>query len=335
MPPPREFTELLAIARGYQRSQALAVAARLRVADLLATGPQTAAELARSTGTHAPTLYRLLRALSSIGVFTELTGQSFENSALSEYLRSDHALSVAPTVEMFCGDYEWTAWGALDHSVRTGENAATHALGMDVWEHRRLNPDAGSTFDAAMRTLSRANDDEVGAHDFGSFAVIADIGGGTGALLSAILREHPQQRGILFDQPHVVENAAPVLAAAGVEERVEVVGGSFFESVPTGADAYVLRRILHDWTDEQCVEILQCLRRAMAPAARLLVIDAVVGAPNEDPLAKWLDLMMLVSAGGRERTIEEWVAVLADGGFRLVSTAAATASTNVIVAAPL
>ena len=268
-------------------------------------------------------------------MFTEVADHSFENNSVSEYLRSDHELSVAPAVEMFCGDYEWAAWGALDHSVRTGENAATHALGMDVWEHRRLDPDAGRTFDAAMRTLTRANDGEVGAYDFGAFPVIADIGGGTGAMISAVLREHPQQRGILFDQPHVVANAQSVLAAAGVEERVDVVGGSFFESVPTGADAYVLRRILHDWTDDKCVEVLQCIRRSMTPAARLIVIEAVVGAPNEEPLAKWLDLMMLISAGGRERTLDEWASLLAQGGFRLESTAVATATSVILVAAPL
>ncbi len=333
--PPREFTDLMGIVRSYQRSQALAVAARLGIADLLADGPQSVEELARSTDTHAPTLYRLLRALASIGVFTELEGHSFEHNATSEYLRTDHDLSVAPVAEMFCSDYEWTAWGALDHSVRTGENAATHALGMDVWEHRRLHPEAGRTFDAAMRTTTRANADELSAHDFGPYAVVADIGGGSGALISTILRDHPQQRAILFDQPHVVENAPPVLAAAGVADRVEVVGGSFFESVPTGADAYVLRRILHDWTDDKCVEILQCIRRSMTPAARLIVIDAVIAAPNEGPLPKWLDLMMLVSAGGRERTLEEWDAVLASGGFRLVSSTTATATTDIIVAAPV
>ena len=335
MPPPRAFTELIGIARGYQRSQALAVAARLRIADVLAGGPRSADDLALATETDPSTLYRLLRALASIGVFTELAEHTFENNAASEYLRSDHVLSVAPVVEMLCAEYEWSAWGALDHSVRTGENAATHVLGMDVWEHRRDDPDASRTFDAAMRTLTRASGNEIAAHDFASFAVVADIGGGTGAFLGALLRENPRQHGILFDQPHVVAHAQPTLATAGVHGRVDVVAGSFFESVPTGADAYVLRRILHDWTDDKCVEILRCVRRSMTPDARLIVIDAVVGAPNEEPLAKWLDLMMLVSAGGRERTDEEWDALLADGGFRHVSTAQATATTNIIVAAPL
>ena len=325
----------MGIARAYQRSQALAVAARLRIADVLAAGPRTVADLASATDTDAPTLYRLLRALASIGVFTELAERSFANNPASEYLRSDHELSVAPAVEMFCAGYEWTAWGALDHSVRTGENAATHALGMDVWEYRRHDPEAGRTFDAAMRTLARGNRDEVAAHDFASYLVIADIGGGTGAFVCAVLSENPRQRAILFDQPHVVENAQPTLAAAGVEERVEVVGGSFFDGVPSGADAYVLRRILHDWTDDACVEILCNVRRSMTPAARLIVIDAVVGPPNEDPFAKWLDLMMLVSAGGRERTDEEWVALLAEGGFRWVSTAAASATSSMIVGEPV
>ena len=173
-------------------------------------------DLARTTSTHPETLYRLLRALASVGVFAERGDRRFELTPMGDYLRTDHPLSVRPIVMMLCGDYEWEAWGELSHSVRTGENAAVHALGVDVWEHRRRDAAAGEIFDAAMRTLSRSNaPGEVAAYDFGRHHVIADIGGGTGAVLAEILAAYPGPRGILFDQPEVVAGAAAVLAGSG------------------------------------------------------------------------------------------------------------------------
>jgi hypothetical protein len=292
-------------------------------------------DLARATGAHAPTLYRLLRALASIGVFTERADHRFALTSMGEYLRSDHPLSMRPVVMMLCSDYEWKAWGELRHSVRTGENAAVYALGMDVWEHRRLHPDAGNIFDAAMRTLTRSNAaGEVEAYDFGRHEVIADVGGGSGALLVEILRVHPHSRGILFDQPEVVLRAPEVLADAGIAERVEVVGGNFVDHAPAGADAYVLRRILHDWVDSDCERILDRIRRVIPADGRLVVIDGIVGPPNEDPLVKFLDLMMLVSAGGRERTESEWSDLLAASGFRLQGTTRASVTSHVLEATP-
>lgn len=331
--PPIEFVELLGIVRGYQRSRALTVAAELGIADLLRDGPRGVDDLAAATGTHPPTLYRVLRALASIGVFREDTDRRFALTAMGEYLRRDHPLSVDPAARMFGGAYEWRAWGELAHSVATGENAAEHALGMDVWEHRRRNPEDGEVFDAAMRTFSRGNNAAVLAvHDFGRYKVVADIAGGTGAVLAAVLAAHPQARGILFDQAQVVDAAGPVLRDAGVADRVDVVAGDFFATVPEGADAYLLVRILHDWTDADALRILRTVRAAMTPDARLLVLDAVVGPPNEDPLVKFLDLMMLVSAGGRERTETEWRDLLAAGGLELVDATRATANLHVIEA---
>lgn len=334
MSPPREFIELATIARAYQRSRALTVAADLAIADRLIDGPKSAEDLAVETGTHPPTLYRVLRALASIGVFHELDDRKFALNDVAEFLRSDHPLSVAPLARMLGADYEWKAWGELHHSVRTGDNAAVHALGMDVWEHRRLHPEDNEVFDAAMRTLTRSSADEVRAYDFGQHRVIADIGGGTGALLAAILEAHPELRGIVFDQPQVVANVAPVLEDARVADRVEIVGGNFFDKVPDGADAYILRRILHDWVDDKCVEILRCIRSAMTNEATLLVIEGVVGRPNEDPVIKFLDLMMLVSAGGRERTETEWRALLSESGFRLEQVLPATANSHLLAALP-
>ncbi len=331
-----EFIQLFSITRAYQRSRALTVAADLGIADLLAEKPMTAGDLAARTGTHAPTLYRLLRALSSIGVFLEGNDRTFSLTPMAEYLRVDHPMSLAPAARMFGGDYEWRAWGDLAHSVRTGENAARHALGMDVWTHRQQHPEDGEIFDAAMRTLSRSTASlEIAAYDFGRHRVVADIAGGTGAMLAAVLAEHPGLTGILFDQPQVVAGAPPVLDTSGVADRVDIQSGSFFDRVPQGADAYILRRILHDWPDEDCVRILHRCHEAMDADARLLVIDAVIGPPNEDALAKFLDLMMLVSAGGRERTEQEWIALLTAGRFRLERAIPASANSHVLEAVPV
>lgn len=333
---PTELESLLAIALGYQRSQALAVAAELGLADILGDGAATVDDLARSTDTDPAALYRLLRALASIEVLHQDDAGRFSLTATGGYLRRDHPQSVDPVVRMFCAGYQWAAWGALGHSVRTGENAAVHALGVDDWEHRRRHPADGVLFDAAMRTLSRrAIEAILAVHDFGGYGTVADVGGGTGALLAAVLTGHPALRGVLVDQPHVVRGAAEVLAAAGVAERVDVVPGDFFTAVPPGAGAYLLRWILHDWSDPDAVRILHRLREAMTPAARLVVVEAVVGPPNTDPDSAFLDLQMLVSAGGRERDEREWRELLTEGGFRFLHATRAMGASHVIVAAPV
>lgn len=329
------FVTLVGMAREYRRSRALFVVAELGVADLLADGARGVDELAATTETDVEVLYRLLRALASVGVFHESGDRRFALTPMGEHLRSDHPRTVRPLARLLGADYEWAAWGDLLHSVRTGENAAAHALGMNVWEYRRRHPADNEVFDAAMRTFSESDAPALlAAYDFGRHQVIADIGGGTGGLVAAVLGAVPHLHAILFDQPQVVAHAELVLADAGVADRVEVVGGSFFESVPTGADAYVLRRILHDWTDEDATAILRCLRRSVAADARLVLVDAVVGPPNQDPQSKFLDLGMLVSAGGRERTEAEWASLLEAGGFRLVGVTPATASSYVLEAVP-
>jgi hypothetical protein len=333
---PREFVELMAVVRGYQRSRAVTVAAELGIADLLSGGPRAVEDLAAETSTDTSSLYRLLRALAALGVFVEHPDRQFELSAMGDFLRRDHPLSLDPAARMFGADYQWRAWGELRHSVETGENAAVHALGTDVWDYRRLHPEHGEIFDATMRTLSAGDNAGVlAAHDFGRYRLIADVGGGTGAVLAAVLAAHADIRGILFDQPHVIANADVVLRAAGVADRATAVPGDFFDVVPAGADAYLLVRILHDWPDAEALRIVRNVHAAMGPDATLVIVDSVLGPPNEDPLAKFLDLMMLVSAGGHERTEEEWRALLADGGFELVSARRATPTRHVIEAAPV
>jgi SAM-dependent methyltransferase len=328
---PPGYLDLLDVVRGYQRSRAVTVAADLGVADLLRDGARDAEELAAATGTHATTLYRLLRALAAIGVFAEAPDGRFSLTATGQFLRRDHPLSIDPAARMFGADHQWEAWGALAHSVRTGENAAQYALGTDVWEYRRRHPEQGEIFDAAMRTFSRADSARMlAAHDFGRYATVADVGGGTGAVLAAVLTAHPQVQGVLVDQEYVVAGAPPLLREAGVADRTTIVAGSFFHGVPAGADAYLLVRILHDWPDDDAVRILRTIRGALAPDGRVIIVDAVVGPPGDDSATKFLDLMMLVSAGGRERTRSEWEGLLRDADLRLVGATRASPTRHVL-----
>ena len=276
------FVELATIIRAFQQSRAVTAAAELGIADLLRSGARSVDDLAQASGSDAAALYRLLRALAAIGVFDEQPDRHFALRPMGEYLRTDHPLSLDPAARMFGAAYEWRAWGELTSSVRTGRTAAVIALDTDVWEYRRRHPEESETFDATMTTFASAlSPNLIEAYDFGRHEVIADIGGGTGASLAAILQECPAARGVLFDQPHVVAGAPELLAEQGVADRVRVEAGDFFASVPNGADAYVLRRILHDWPDEEAIAILRVVRRAMGPSSRLIVVDCVVGPPNE------------------------------------------------------
>jgi hypothetical protein len=258
-----------------------------------------------------------MRALASEGIFEELGGQRFTLTPKAELLRTEAPGSLHAWAEFVGRPYYWEAWGNLLHSVQTGESAVDHVLGVNSWEFRAGNPVETGYFDRAMTAFTRSlSPAVVAAYAWGQFATIADIAGGHGALLAGILRASPRTRGILFDQPHVVAGAPAVLSEAGVSDRCEVVAGSFFEAVPA-ADAYILKHILHDWPDDDCVRILHVLRRAGSDRARLLVIERIVEGPNVGPAAKLSDLNMLVGPGGLERTREEFDALLRDGGWRL------------------
>ena len=315
---PDPATTLRRIVEGYQISQAIHAAATLGIADLLAGASRTSDELAAATDTHAPTLYRLLRALASVQVLNELDGRRFELTPLGEKLRSEVPDSMAGWAAFIGRPYYWQAWGGLVDSVRTGENAFRQVHGTDVWTYRSNRPDESAIFDRAMASNSRRSIDALlSAYGFGRFSTIVDIGGGNGALLAAVLHAHPQVEGILFDQPHVVSGAAALLDRAGVANRCRIVGGTFFDSVPHGADAYMLRAILHDWDDEAAIRILAAVRHALADNGTVLIIERVIAPPNEGRDAKFSDLNMLVSPGGRERTREEFAALLESSGLRL------------------
>ncbi len=336
MPEQNPSIELTRLVNGYQVSQALHVVATLGIADLLRDGPRTSDDLAAAADAHPRTLYRVLRALAAVGVFREAEGRSFSLTTMGEGLRSDARDPVGPWAAFIGRPYYWQAWAHLLHSVRTGENAFRHLHGADVWEYRAQHAEEGAIFDRAMTGLSQGVAGAVvSAYDFSRFGRVVDVGGGQGALLVAILAAHPGMRGVLLDQPHVVTRAGEVLRAAGVGNRCEVVGGSFFDAVPEGGDAYLLKAILHDWDDAASIAILKACRRAMRPEAKLLVLERVVAPANEGPDAKFGDLNMLVAPGGQERTGDEFAVLFAAADFRLTAVAPTGTRLSVIEAVPI
>ena len=321
---------------GYQVSQAVHVAATLGIADLLAEGSRAVDELASSTGSHPDALYRLLRALASIGILYEEPGRTFSLTEVGGCLRSDSPDSLAGWALYVGRPYYWNAWAHLLDSVQTGENAFRSVNGMSIWEYRADHPEESAIFDGAMTALTRrVNSSLIESYDFERFETVVDVGGGHGVLLAALLAEHPAMQGVLFDQPHVVALAHDLLDAAGVADRCQVIGGSFFESVPEGGDAYLLKAIIHDWEDEEAVAILEACRNAMRADATLLVVERILAAPNEGPAAKFSDLNMLVGPGGRERTVEDFAALFGASGFRLQDETPTRSDLSVVAARPL
>ena len=256
--------------------------------------------------------------MASVDVLRELDDRGFELTPLGHFLRDDVEGSIAGWAAHVGRPYYWAAWGELLHSVRTGANAFHHVHGTDVWTYRSTRPDESAIFDRAMTSLSQRTSAElVDAYDFSRFTTIVDVGGGAGAFLAAMLTVAPSARGVLFDQPHVVPDAAGVLERSGVADRCTVVAGSFFDTVPAGADAYTMRHVLHDWTDDNAVRILDVVRQAIADNGTLLVVERLIQPPNHGMAAKFSDLNMLVAAGGRERTPAEFAALFERAAFRL------------------
>jgi len=309
---------MLQMITGFWVSRAIYVAAKLRLADLVKDSPKTADELARLTGTHSPSLYRALRALASVGVFTEDGQGRFAQTPLSETLRSDTPGSLRAMAIVELGQEHFPAWGNLMHSVRTGEIAFDNLFKQSAWEYYAGNPEDASNFNESMRGLTEmVNMTVLDSYDFSGADNLVDVAGGTGGLISAILAAHPRMRGVLFDLPHVIAEAGPLLDAAGVRDRCEISTGDFFRSVPEGGDAYVMKWIIHDWDDEKSTAILKNIHRAMNKKGKLLLIEMVVLEGNQPDLSKFLDLNMMVMTGGRERTEAEFKSLLAASGFEL------------------
>jgi hypothetical protein len=311
---------LLRLINGFQISQAIYVVVAFGVPDLLVEAPCGSDGLATRAGCDPDALYRVMRALAAAGIFTETEGRIFALTPLGDGLRSDAVASRDAWARFALGPPHWAAWGAMLHTVRTGENAFRHANGMDVWKYRAVHPADGALFDRAMRErsvgLGRALLDR---YDLGRFRCIADIGGGDGSLLATVLPAYPTVTGVLLDLPHVAAGATEVLSRAGVLGRSEIVVGDFFAAVPAGADAYVLKHVLHDWDDADALIILRNCRCAMGARARLLIIERLLAPANDGLEGKLSDLNMLVNAGGRERTYEEFAALLRKAGLALTA----------------
>jgi hypothetical protein len=299
-------------------SQAVCVAAKLGVADQLAGGAKSAGELAEATGAHERSLYRLLRTLASVGVFRELPERRFELTPMSEALRSDAPGSLRDASIFMGEEWHWRVWGHTIESVRTGGSAWERAHGSEIFSWFSTHPEESAVFDRAMTSFSTlATEAVVRAYDFSGFDTLVDVAGGHGSLLSEILRANPQLRGVLFDQPHVIEGARAFVASKGLAERYELVAGDFFESVPAGADAYVMKHIIHDWDDERAVLILKNIASAMREGGRVLLVEMVLPPANVPHLGKVLDIEMLTSPGGIERTEEEYAELFDRAGLRL------------------
>jgi SAM-dependent methyltransferase len=297
-------------------TQAIYVVAEIGIADLLAAGPRTADELARETRTHGRSLYRVLRALASIGIFREDEEGRFSPTPMGRLLESDAPGSKRSLARM-AGAEIYRSWGALLSSVETGGSAFDKVFCEPFFRYMSVNPDRRRIYDAAMTGVHDAETLPVlDAVDFSSFRTVVDVGGGNGLALAAILRRHPEIRGVLFDLPAVAESARDVVAGCGVSDRCGFVGGDFFDAVPAACDAYLLRHVIHDWDDREAVAILANCRDAMRSGSRVLVVETVIPAGNGPCFGKWLDLMMLV-VGGRERTEEQYGELFSAAGLRL------------------
>lgn len=326
---------VLRMINGFQVSQALHVACTLGIADLLKDGPRSVGDLADATRTDVSALFRLLRALAGVGVFSE-TADGFELTPLAECLRSDRADSVHGWAMHVGQPYYWETWGHLIDSVRTGEPAFPALYGTTPWDYREAHPEANAIFNAAMTELAvGVVDAVVESYDFSPFAVLVDVGGGEGTLLAGLLLANPSMRGILFDRSHVVESGGALLERAGVAERCEVVGGSFFDAVPAGADAYLLKSIVHDWEDALAITILRACREAIAADGKLLVVERVIRPGNDPDPAKYSDLNMLVMLGGRERTAEDFGKLYSQAGFQLTRVIPTPSGFCIIEGAPI
>jgi ubiquinone/menaquinone biosynthesis C-methylase UbiE len=317
---------------GYWVSQAIYAAAKFGIADLLKQGPKSVEELAEKTSTNPDALYRLLRALASVGIFAEVPPRQFSLTPLAEPLQANVPHSKR-ALALMSGDEQFQAWTEVLYSIQTGKKAFDKVFGKPIFDYLGEHLDKAQVFDAAMVGIHGRESAAVQkAYDFSGINLVVDIGGGNGSQLSMLLQAHPTMRGILFDLPHVIERAKAPIAAAGLSDRCELVAGSFFESVPAGADAYFMRHIIHDWEDEKSLTILRNCHRAMPSHGRLLVVESVIPPGNEPFAGKFLDLVMLLIPGGKERTEEEYRALFAQAGFELSKIVPTASEVSVVEA---
>ena len=315
-PPPH--VQVIQMATGLWVSKMMYAAAKLKLADHLTDGPKTAEELAGPTGSHAPSLNRLMRTLASVGVFSQLDGGRFGLTPLSEALKKGAPGAAHETVLTMAGPTFVAAFEEIVHSIETGKTGFEKAFGMPIFDYFAQHQDEASLFSQSMVGIHGGEPPAVAAaYDFSQFGTIVDVGGATGNMLSAVLSIHEGPGGILYDLPHVVTDAPASLEKSGVADRVTIEHGSFFEGVPSGGDAYILSHIIHDWNEEQCLTILGNVRRAMNPQGKLLIVEFVLPEDDSAHFGKIADIIMLVVPGGQERTPTEYDELLAKVGFKM------------------
>lgn len=322
--------QILGIVNNHWQSCCVGAAAELELADLLADGPLHVDILAEGTKTHAPSLYRMLRALESTGIFTQTSPGVFANTPASDCLRRNVPGSNWAWIRftLCSGAPVFEGWRGLVLSLKNGRPGFDQVTGENTWQHMQSNPETYTIFNEAMRDLSSSISPAVAAaFDWSRYPVIADIGGGIGSQLASILDAHPSCRGILFDQPNVV-------AEAPEDGRIERVGGDFFEDVPVQADAYLMRWLLHDWSDEESVAILSNVKKVASPSARLMLVESVIPETPEFDMGKWMDLNMMVMATGKERTAAEFRDLLDQAGFALEQIVPTPSPLSIVVAMP-
>ena len=320
---------------GYIASSALQVAAKLTIADRLAYGPRTTASLAADAGVQEDALYRVLRVLASVGVFEETAPRTFALTPAADHLRTGRPGSMHPMALWLTDPFHFRTYAEIMHSVTTGQPAAEKVVGKPVFEYFAGDPELSGVFHDAMTAFSAAvAPAALKVYDFSGIDVLVDVAGGHGEILMSVLRAYPKMRGFLFDVDHVIAGAAPRIAAAGLIDRCQTATGDFFTAVPAG-DAYIMKHIIHDWDDERAVTILKNIRAAISSRkGRLILLETVIQPGNQPDLGKFIDLEMLLIPGGRERTAEEFGALLARGGFALSRIVPTESPLSVIEARP-
>jgi hypothetical protein len=326
---------VLELLTGAWTAQTLYVAVKLGIPDELAKGPLSADEVARRTNADPGAVYRLMRALASRGVLRHRRDNTFKLTGIGKALRTGTPGSVRDFALFIGHPLRWEDWGNLLYSVQTGKPAVDKLRGMGFFEYVETDADLAEAFNNAMTAGSEfAIYAVLAAYDFSGFRTIIDIGGGHGRLLSMILAKADTARGVLYDLPTVVDGAGPELTKAGVAARCEVLGGSFFDSVPDGGDAYLMKAILHDWADDDAVKILTNIRSAIAPGGKLLLLESVLPERSSSDLGLLIDLEMLVAVGGKERTHAEWATLLSRAGFRLNRVVPTATPVSIVEAVP-
>lgn len=315
---------LLQLGTAYVPCSALWVAAELNIADLIGAGSKPIAELARASGTNEDALFRVLRLLAMLGIFTETEPRQFALTPAAELLRSDHPQSMRDTIVWLADPFHFQIAGELLHSVRTGQPTVEHVTGKAVFEYFATDQVEFDRFHRAMTNLSAmAVSAALEAYDFSPFKTVVDVGGGHGFAICSILKKYPQMHGVLFDLKDIVPGADKRIAESGLEDRCRTVPGDFFQSVPEGGDVYFMKHILHDWTDEQATTILRNCHRALNASrngnrpGKIVLLEFVVPPGNQPHPSKVIDIEMLFFPGGRERMEHEWRDLFADAGFRL------------------